>query len=310
MNKYLKIALTIFSLLGVLIIVGAVFVFRSLPSASEIGSALRKPKPAAQNTVVPAQPATVIVSDDHTAGSEAAVQKNDEVGPANNKLDQALFDDLTSSSKPLSDFCTSLKNAKDGAFTEEEFGPAINQSTQEDHKDARIQAVKPMLRYVMRLPRVTDMLEEAESAVSRKDESFFNKAEFYAKALSAFTEMKDHKSDIESVMDRSYLLLGLNKLIAQKPDLLNDPRIQNYCTSVELSFNQGTPVDFENEKKDFLKFLDDVNVKPSDIGFNTDYKSDVQLHFSGRSLSFEGGWLSDLVKTDVEMKAEVERKVN
>ena len=184
---------------------------------------------------------------------------------------------------------------------------AFNQSLDEKKRDPRIQAVKPMLRYVMRLPQVTDMINDAQAAVGRNDEGFLQKAEFYKKAFSAFSEMKDHKSDIESVMDRSYLLLNLNNLMAERPELQQDPRIQSYCGNIELSFNQSRPVDFENEKKDFLNFLKELKVEPDEIGFDPDYKSKIDLKFSGQSLTFEGGWLSEIVKTDVDMEADLKK---
>lgn len=286
-----------------------IFVFNQLPSVSKIGQFLKT-----KHEVVETGDSTEEVSVDTESSDNSKVASEDidetEEDSENSKantIKEAMVADLLSPQKPLSDFCSSLKNAKDGVFERAEFGNAFNQSLDEEKRDPRIQAVKPMLRYVMRLPKMTDMIQEAQAAVDRHDEDFLQKAEFYSKALLAFTEMKEHQSDIESVMDRSYLLLGINKLLAKKPELLNDSRVQNYCGGVELSFNQGRVVDFENEKKDFLKFLEDVNVSPKEIGFDSDYKSKVQFDFSGKSLTFEGGWLSDLVKSDVDMEADLKK---
>ncbi len=282
------------------------YIFNKLPSASTIGEAIKpQTKLVSPKTFEQEVQAANEVGDLAAASDDASLANDTE--SENSEIKEAMIADMLSPLKPLSDFCSSLKNAKSGPFEHQEFGEAFNQSLDEKTRDPRIQAVKPMLRYVMRLPKVTDMITEAQAAVGRHDEGFLKKAEFYQKAFSAFTEMKEHKSDIESVMDRSYLLLGINNLMAEKPELLQDPRVQSYCGGVELSFNQSRPVDFENEKKDFLNFLNEMKVEPDEIGFDKDYKSNIDLKLTGQSLTFEGGWLSDIVKSDVDMEADLKK---
>lgn len=307
MKKFLKIFTIVASVLLVMIVILGIYLLNRLPSAASIGQAFKtKPAVAVSAEAIQASSEGPVAEKDPQSASENFTETEETEEP-DGTIKEAMIADLLSPQKPLSDFCSSLKNAKDGTFEQAEFGEAFNESLNEDRRDPRIQAVKPMLRYVMRLPKMTDMIQEAQAAVERHDEGFLQKAEFYSKALSAFGEMKEHKTDIESVMDRSYLLLGLNKLLVKKPELLNDPRLQNYCGGVELSFNQARPVDFESEKKDFLKFLEDMGSTPKEIGFDANYKSDVSFNFSGKSLTFEGGWLSDLVKSDVDMEADLKK---
>ncbi len=71
------------------------------------------------------------------------------------------------------------------------------------------------------------------------------------------------KRILEGMIDRSYFYLGLNNLVALKPKLLADARLQNYCAGVEVAFNQKRKVAFDEEKADFLNFLNDVDVQPS-----------------------------------------------
>lgn len=310
MKKFFKVLTITASVFLVIVVTLAIFVFNKLPSVSTIGQ-LIKPKTdvgVPQETGAEVEEVAVAASADSTQAS--AEDDSEEADEADSTIKEAMVADLLSPQTPLSDFCSSLKNAKDGTFERAEFGEAFNRSLDEETRDPRIQAVKPMLRYVMRLPKMTDMIQEAQAAIERNDEGFLKKAEFYSKAVLAFGEMKEHKTDIESVMDRSYLFLGLNKLLAKNPGLLNDSRLQNYCGGIELSFNQGRPVDYENEKKDFLKFLGDVGSNPKDIGFDPGYKSNVDFNFSGKALTFEGGWLSDLVKSDVDMDADLKKTTN
>lgn len=313
-KKVFKILVMAASVLVVAVVVLGIYIFNQLPSASSIGQVFKAKPEISQEDVVGA-PLEVLSESNDIEGLPAdsnlaesiETSEPEENEEPDSTIKEAMVADLLSPQKPLSDFCSSLENAKDGAFEQAEFGEAFNDSLNEKTRDPRIQAVKPMLRYVMRLPKMTNMIQEAQAAVDRNDEGFLQKAEFYSKALQAFGEMKAHKSDIESVMDRSYLLLGLNKLLAKKPDLAHDSRLQNYCGDIELSFNQGRPVDYENEKQDFLKFLDDVGTSAQEIGFDPNYKSNVNFNFSGRALTFEGGWISELVKADVDMEADLRK---
>lgn len=310
MKKIFKILTATGAVFLVLVLILSGYLFNQLPSAAKIGQALRPKTPPLQvqdsAEIEDVDPSGDIQHEKSTAAPEVSADTEESDRP-DGTIKEALVSDLLSPQKPLSDFCSSLKNAKDEVFERNEFGDAFNRSLDEETRDPRIQAVKPMLRYVLRLPKMTDMIQEAQAAVERNDEGFLKKAEFYSKALMAFGEMKKHKSDIESVMDRSYLLLGLNKLLANKPELIDDPRLRNYCEGVELSFNQLRPVDYEREKQDFLKFLEDVGADADEIGFDPKYKSNVNFNFSGQSLTFEGGWLSDLVKSDVDMEADLKR---
>lgn len=309
MKTFFKIITVTACFVLVVVVIFAIYVFNKLPAVSTVGQVFKtKPPETTEPYEVSGDaPEAIASSVDSSLAASVDVTEAEESEEPDSLIKEAMVADLLSPQKPLSDFCSSLKNAKDGAFEQGEFGEAFNESLNEETRDPRIQAVKPMLRYVMRLPKITDLVQVAQAAVDRNDEGFLKKAEFYSKALQAFGEMKAHKSDIESVMDRSYLLLGLNKLLVKKPELLNDSRLQNYCGGVEMSFNQNRPVDFENEKKDFLNFLNDIGATPSDIGFDPNYQSKVNILFSGRSLTFEGGWLNDLIKSDVDMEADLKR---
>lgn len=238
MKKFLKIALGLVALFVVFVIAMGIYVVHGLPSISSLGSALHRTKSAAESLkssgIAQLAPTVSAQNPETQIKSEEIIPPEDAKKSA---AERAMVNDLMSTDKPLSDFCGSLKNSKSGIFNEKEFGQAFIESASDETKDPRIQAMKPMLRYVMRLPKVNELIKQAEAAVDRNDESFLKKAEFYSQAVTAFTEMKDHQADIESVMDRSYLLLQLSKIVAQKPELLTDARIQSYCSGVELAFN-------------------------------------------------------------------------
>jgi len=148
------------------------------------------------------------------------------------------------------------------------------------------------------LPKMAQFMSELEAASDKEDQGLVDKAQFYASAYSAFNELQQHKSDLESVSDRGYIFMGLNNLIAKKPELVNDARIQNFCQSTESAFNQSTVVDFEREKKDFISLLKDAGVEPSDIQFDPNYKTKLSFQMDGSSLTMKGGWLENLIIDD------------
>jgi hypothetical protein len=313
LKKFLKVTGIVVAVTVAFVITGLVYLFIKLPSVNVIGDAFRNRsnKPLVAEEKLQSSESNPRVENSSADFSQAVNLEKKAVDSSDAQtLSYSFLEDIISTQKPMSDFCASLKNAKFGQFNQKEFDVAFNRSLSIETQDPRVQAVKPILRYMMRLPKMTEMIGEAEAAVERKDESFLKKAEFYSKALSAFSEMKTHRGDIESVMDRSYLLLGLNNLVAHKPDMINDSRLQNYCTNIEISFNQVSPVDYDQEKNDFLDFLSDLNVKPEEIGFNQNYKSTINFHFSGQTMTFEGGWLSDLVKSDVELETDLKSTTN
>lgn len=301
MKKFFKIFAIVSVCFSFLIISFLIYFFNKLPSAQQIGKSLSRPTTNAQPAVVSrgedAPAVEVTTAGDEVPATEALSQIEAEKTQRRNDL----LEDLTSPEKPLSDFCGSLKNANASTFSSKELDGAYNESLNPDTQDPRVQATKPLLRFAMRLPRFSELINDVKSAMENSDESsenIFKKAELYAKALSVYSEIREHKKDLESILDRSYLFVGLNKLIAAKPELLNDSRVRSFCSDVETSFNQFSPVLFDEEKNKFLNLLSDMNVEPKQIGFDPNYKSNIDFQITNRSLIIEGGWLEDLVHPD------------
>lgn len=292
------------SLALMVIIVGvAGFIFYKLPSAGSFSKIVRpnrvkttdsensKPIEVIERTQ---NPSTASSLDTGTAATDP-----DAANDAKEAMKERAYEDLISASVPLSNFCGSLKNAKTGTFSEDEFSQAFERSTVPENQDPRIQAAKPAIRFLLRLPTVSRLISEVEAADDIENEQdLVAKAKFYALAYSAFGEMKQHQSEIESALDRGYLYMGLNNLVAKKPELANDPKIQSYCSSAETSFNQASTLDFDREKKDFLSLLAESGVGAKDIGFDPSYKTNIDLKLENNSLTMHGGWLEDLIKED------------
>ncbi len=300
-NKILKI----FLILGVLffLVVGAVFAFiiYSLPSAKNIGSAFVESK--SQNKIDAKNEKLVAVnnllSNDQTAVKlESSDISSQEQSIKEKKIEhsrKALLN-LTDPDIPLSDFCLSLKNAKSGSLNATEFNTEV-QTSADDVKDSgpRIQALKPLLRTMFREPKMKELILEAQTAVENKEENFWQKAAFYSKAAMAFQALIANKSELESVSDRSYLFYKMNTLVSVHPELLNDDRLQKFCSDTENAFNTNQPVQFDQEKKNFERILAELNVKPDEIKYDPNYKTKFDFTLDSQSMRMNGGWLEELI---------------
>lgn len=328
-NKILK-SLLILGILFVLF-VGAVltFIVYSLPSAHKISEAIsgsKKPttevKPTA-TTSVQAQNQTV----QSTAISEDVTQATNPKNPEANQTRKSDFEDLINPDVPLSNFCRSLRNPNakilntaefDAEFKKSEKNAAnlagntnantnTNTNTNSDEQinsDPRIESMKPLFRTIFREPTMKELLMEAKSAVDNKDENFWQKAAFYSKAVVAFQAMLANKSELEAVSDRSYLFIKMNELMAKHPELKDDQRIMKFCSDTEDAFNTMKPVQFDEEKKNFERLLQEVGVKPVDIKYDANYKTKYEFSFTGRSMQMSGGWLETaFAKEKPETKA-------
>lgn len=305
MRKFFKILLIGISVAAILVLVIGLFIFNKLPSVKKIATLVSGSKKSElvvkknNELTVPTAPFEETRSNADRSSSQQQVSNGTEKPvEAKGIINEKILDNLMATDQPLSDFCGSLKQGKTGAFTGEEFNKAFSASFESSHPDLRVQATKPLLRYVFRLPRMQKLINDLEEAADRDNENFADKAQFYGAAYGAFTDMKSHQADMESIMDRSYLFLGLNNLIAKYPSLAIDNRVTNFCNSTETLFNESTPVDFPTEKNNFLHLLQDAGVNPKDISFDPNYKSSIVFDFDGKSLTFTGGWLDEMIKPD------------
>lgn len=216
--------------------------------------------------------------------------KNGQVTTFNSR---AGLDDLMNPNKPLSNFCTSLKNAKVGKMNNQEVNQAFQLSLDEATADPRAQSLKPIFRYILRLPAFQDLISAVEQASVKSEEGFSEKAAFYGKIVAAAASMRTHKEDFEAIADRSYLFYKLNAVVAQKPELLSDERLKKFCEDTETAFNTNVPVQFDQEKKNFERLLAELNVEPSSIGYDPNYKTAFDIHMGDKNLRLTGGWIEE-----------------
>lgn len=305
-NKILKTLLV----LGVLffLAVGGVlaFIVYSLPSTKKISEAITgrstkiaSTQPAAAVQTSSADSTTRVEPVAPAVSGDTTVVSNSTEPEGSTSLDRKGLDNLIDPTIPLSDFCQSLKNSKSGGMNATEFNTqfkkSVDQSVDGAERDSRIQAIKPLLRTIFREPKMQDLITEAASAVENQEENFWQKAAFYSKAAMAFQAMIANKNELNAVGDRSYLFFKMSELVAKRPNLLADQRLQKFCSDTESAFNTDQPVQFDQEKKSFERILDELGVPASEIKYDSNYKSDFDISFDGKSMQLNGGWLEDLI---------------
>lgn len=295
--------LLIFAAVVLLIAAGGIaFIVYHLPSRNALSSAILNPGQGSNIAMVnDTQVITQNIPEPPPVTNPSAP-----VGSATTQVMQtqtlnsrAGLDDLVNPNKPLSNFCSSLKNAKSGPMTEQETNQAFQLSLDETTADPRAQALKPLFRYILRLPQMQDLINEvnvAAAAATQGEESFTDKAAFYGKVVAAMAAMNAHKADFEAIADRSYLYFNLNKAVALRPELAFDDRLRKFCEDTENAFNTNQAVEFDQEKNSFERLLGELNIDSKSIGYDSNYKTTFEIKRDAQSLRLDGGWIEQAFK--------------
>jgi len=298
-SKLIFKVLLVFATVVVILVAGVfAFIVYHLPSANKLSAAILNPgqrqnlamvNDTVHTTQTIPEPPPVL---NPTAKPTSATT---EITQTQTLTSRAGLDDLINPNKPLSNFCSSLKNAKVGAMTDQETNRAFQLSLDEATADPRAQALKPLFRYILRLPQMQDLISEVNTAATAgfTEESFTDKAAFYGKVVAAFAALNTHKSDFEAIADRSYLYFNLNKAVALKPEIAADERLKKFCDDTENAFNTDQSVEFDQEKKNFERLLAELNVDQQSIGYNPNYKTVFEIKRDEKSMRLDGGWIEE-----------------
>lgn len=307
-KKIFKVVGITAGILFLLFLILVVVVFYNLPSARDINKFFKKSpqhivesQAQSESTIhqIPQQTSPVAQPDGVTTTDKEQTHN------MNGKQLKSFLDEST----PVSEFCHKLNKAKSGPIRIfEDSHKNLEELKSEEYSDLRLDALQPLAKTILQKPAmqklVTTILElehlDKNQIQDLEEEGIFSKAYFYAQAFQAFNELKSNLNEYEDVVDRSYLFLKLNDLIALKPDLQNDQRVQKFCEDTEYLFNSHKPVEFENEKKNFERLIGELGVEPQQIKYNPDYKTTLNVNYSKNSLQMSGGWLTDLVPQPTE----------
>jgi len=232
------------------------------------------------------------------ASESSQLQKSVSATQTSTVNSKDILEDILDKQKPLSNFCQSLANAKKGALSKKDLNREFDLSAQPALADPKIQAIKPILRYVFRLPQMQNFISLINESKTQlySDENVFDKAAFYGQAILTLKEIVSHQEDVEALSDRGYFYYKLNELVATKPHLINDQRLQKFCADTETDFNNNEPLQFEQEKKNFERLLSELDVDFKMIDYDPEYKTHFKLSLSNQSILFSGGWIEEVFR--------------
>jgi hypothetical protein len=295
-EKLVKIIATIAISLCLLFLAAFVGLVFLLPSASQIkGSFINsKGSPPAQGQHSNAQQ-TIGGSPQESSLSSANSPKEPESPESTESLKEleALMDER----KPLSEACRTLRsmNVKQAEkMSSSEFGQRLQDSMNDKSSDPLMESFKPILKYTVQQPNMKDLIKAVMDAPTGEQDSLMGKAGFYNLAYKAYQEMMGNKKSMESILDRNYLTMMFGRVLEVRPELASDPQVLSYCEAIEKQLNEGHISDFGEEKRAFLDFLQEAQVDPKQIGFDSNYQTKLQVEFGKNGLHFKGGWLDEV----------------
>lgn len=310
MKTFLKVLAIVAATLAVVIVIALVVIIHALPSPAEVGRYLKPSTAKAalkQPEIAKAQTLPAAVGSPATDPSAAPEIKKDDVTfniKGDTEEEKKLLDDMMNPQKPLAEFCNYLRNAPQSnikGYSFSEFGKKFKESVMTENKDPVVQAIKPTLRYVMQQPQLQELIRQAQEAADKgESDGLMQKAGFYKQVYGAYSELTAHKTQVEHVMDRSYHLMMMAKVIAQKPELLSDNHINDYCHAIESAINGDTQTSWDEEKNEFGKFLSDSGVDPKSIGYDPNYRTKLNITYGAAGLKMQGGWIDSILKPSPE----------
>lgn len=300
MRKILKITGVSLSLLFIILLCGGLFALWKMPSAGDLGRSILQPK---KSTAIEPTKVTDKQSPATLKEPDMVSDKEETVSQQNEKSNVQVLNQLMDPSQPKSQVCSQLSNIQllppglkyDLETLSHHIEDALTSENQP--KDPVVLAMLAPIKLFFQQPKMQLLVRSVNQAAKKDEESsLIEKADFYKQIFGAYEEMKNQQSSAEALMDRGYYLVMMVKAIQRNPSLSSDPRLLDYCQSIEKAANEGIPSNSQIEKSEFQNFLDYVQVKPSEIGYDPNYKTHLEFQKSLDGIRINGGWVDSLLK--------------
>lgn len=300
--KALKILVSIVGVLAVLFVVAVVVIFSMLPSPGQIGKAMlqptriEKPSKNSETPSTPAVTATVTLPKE----SDPVAEENRRKGTVsmNSAEGQIIFRDLMDERKPLTEFCSLLGRPSTAARTlkPEELGEILLDHFTKGPSDPAMEAFMPFMRQFFRYDETRDLFKMIDEAQREGDQGFLQKAQFYAGVAKAYAKVSGSKAEFDRIGDRTYHLLMIARIADRHPELARDRAVGDYCRQIQGALNEQKPFGDE-ERKAFQDFLSQSGVSAKEIGYDPNYRTNIEFSRKDGGLNFHGGWLDSWVET-------------
>ncbi|MBV2168711.1 MAG: hypothetical protein KUL82_08395 [Bdellovibrio sp.] len=306
-KNILKIFLISGSISAIVLIGTLIWGLSKLPSAFDIKQNLTPPALKDHAAKVSTESDEQVLPPSSEQGDASAHQENP---PALSEKEQitknttrVLLEDFLDTRKPLVEGCRNLERASQSHF----FRDPQNASAKYffeilagETKDPLVETAAPVMRFMFRAPGMQSVVDMVMKSEEEKDPGLLKKAEFYYEIYRAGEYLKNHKSDIDMILQKTYNMHHLAKAVAQKPDLAKDSATLSFCEQMEKNVNENGSYDAEEAAAEMLKFLADAGVDPKSIGYDPKYRSQVKMNLSSTQLNINDAWVVRLFARDIE----------
>jgi len=187
----------------------------------------------------------------------------------------------------------------DGITNSQEFEEALHEAAiQNNFKNPLLESILAPIDYVLTFPSIRTLTKTVvEDEGRNKHSGFLEKMKFYSNIVEAGLELVRRKKEIERVSDKSYQLFTLSKAVQRKHSLASDSSVQKFCNEIQASMiDWNSSRDIGEENKEMLKFLKYSNLLAEEVGFDSNYKTDLKVITSKHGLIMEIGWLESIFK--------------
>ncbi|GEM_PF-1964974 len=292
----------------VIIIFGglAIWGLSKLPSALDIKKSLTPPalaKAQKHNDIKTAEQkggADTESSGVVPAGPAAPPAQKDDIAQATT---QVLLEDFLDSRKPLVQSCKTLEQAASSEFLRDPRSASAKyffKSLAEEKHDPLVETAAPILRYIFRAPGMQSVVDTVLKAEETQDFGLLKKAEFYYEIYRAGDFLKNHKDDMDEILQKSYNMHHLAKAVAQKPELARDAATLSFCEQMEKNVNEKGEYNADEAAGEMMKFLGDAGIDPKSIGYDPNYRSKVKLNLSSTQVTINDTWVVQLFARDIQ----------
>ncbi|WP_413612203.1 hypothetical protein [Bdellovibrio sp. HCB-110] len=280
-----------------------------LPSAFEIKQSLTppalkkadagahgKPEGTTEASAANKDESPAVISDG--APSEAPAKSN-----VTANTTKVLLENFTDTRKPLVEGCRNLAQASESHFMRDPESASAKyffESLAQEQKDPLVETAAPILRYIFRAPGMQSVIEMVMKAEEIKDLGMLKKAEFYYEIYRAGDFLKDHKDDMDVILQKTYNMHHLAKAVAQKPELAKDAATLSFCEQMEKNVNDSGTYNADQAASEMMKFLSDSGIDPKSIDYDPNYRSKVKLNLSSSQVSINDTWVVKLFARDIE----------
>jgi hypothetical protein len=208
---------------------------------------------------------------------------------------KAIEDLVFNRDRPLADVCDHLGDALRSpilASGEQKISlEKIVEVAGQNPDDPFANAVFAPVRYALRLPKAQSFFDEVRAAEEKGEQNLTQKASFYTKGFLAYNEIQSSKKMINDVSNHAYYLFLMSQAIRKNPQIYKNPEVLDYCHQIQENLKQSTPFDFEKAAPEMLKFLEYAHVTPEEVGFDSSFKSEMNVEFTSHHFSIGFGWL-------------------